>query len=182
MKAVFYGDKNSATRGSGLTGVHHNNNSSSGGAIGGGSTNGQLSTPPEDFAFLDEARIADRPSGGGLGVDMAAWMEIWDYVGGTSFRGFLVEDGGEKSLFAFFDAGVVGRDLKQGLMALIELAEAALGCSQLVICISRSIPDAESKALMKGLQWAGFSITGLDFWGGGLDVTSKKWLLMGMEL
>jgi len=25
----------------------------------------QLSTPPEDFAFLDEARIADRPSGGG---------------------------------------------------------------------------------------------------------------------
>ena len=42
------------------------------------------------------------------------WLEFWDYVGGCSFRGFLggLED--QKSLFAFFDSSVVGRDLKQG--------------------------------------------------------------------
>jgi len=69
-------------------------------------------------------------------------------------------------------------------MALIELGEAALGCSQLVICISRSIASDEAQALMKGLQWAGFSPTTLDFWAGvaNIDVTSKKWLFMGMEL
>ncbi len=67
-------------------------------------------------------------------------------------------------------------------MALIELAEAALGCSQLVICIDRSIPGDDATALMKGLQWAGFSLTTLDFWAGGVDVTSKKWAFMGMEL
>ncbi len=67
-------------------------------------------------------------------------------------------------------------------MALIELAEAALGCSQLVVCISRSIADDEAKALKKGLQWAGFSLTTLDFWAGAgaVDVTSKNWLFVGM--
>jgi hypothetical protein len=48
----------------------------------------------------------------GQGVD--AWLEIWDYVGGCSFRGFVGGKGDEKSLFAFFDSAVIGRDLKQG--------------------------------------------------------------------
>jgi hypothetical protein len=43
-----------------------------------------------------------------------AWIEIWDYAGGSSFRGFVGGDGEKKSLFAFFDSAVVGRDLKQG--------------------------------------------------------------------
>lgn len=43
-----------------------------------------------------------------------AWLEIWDYRGGCSFRGFVGGNGDQKSLFAFFDSAVVGRDLKQG--------------------------------------------------------------------
>lgn len=39
-----------------------------------------------------------------------AWMEVWDYVGGSSFRGFVVGD----TLFFFFQNGDVGRELKQG--------------------------------------------------------------------
>jgi hypothetical protein len=43
-----------------------------------------------------------------------SWFEVWDYVGGCSFRGFVVDNGIEKSLFVFFHAKVVGRDLKPG--------------------------------------------------------------------
>jgi hypothetical protein len=41
------------------------------------------------------------------------WLEIWDYAGGNSFRAFVAEDMGEKNLFVFFDANVLGRDLKK---------------------------------------------------------------------
>ncbi|CAK7268791.1 hypothetical protein SEPCBS57363_003271 [Sporothrix epigloea] len=115
-----------------------------------------------------------------------AWLELWDFVGCGSFRGFLAGSD-EQSLFAFFDASVLSRDLKRALMALIELADSALGCAHLVICVDRSgaeaLPD-EAAALLKGLQWAGFSLTTLDTWTGGacVDVTSNRWIFMGMEL
>lgn len=48
----------------------------------------------------------------GQGAD--AWMEIWDYRGGCSFRGFVGGQGDRKSLFAFFDSSIIGKDLKQG--------------------------------------------------------------------
>ena len=35
---------------------------------------------------------------------------------------------------------------------------------------------------MKGLQWAGFSLTTLDHWTGGVDIISNRWLFMGMEV
>lgn len=118
----------------------------------------------------------------------SAWLELWDFVGCGSFRGFLAEDpAGETSLFAFFDASVLSRDLKRALMALIELADTALHCAHLVICVDRggaeALPD-EAATLLKGLQWAGFSLTTLDTWTGGacVDVTSSRWIFMGMEL
>lgn len=46
--------------------------------------------------------------------DVDAWIEVWDYAGGASFRGFVGGNGENKSLFAFFDSAVIGRDLKQG--------------------------------------------------------------------
>jgi hypothetical protein len=46
------------------------------------------------------------------GVD--AWLEIWDYRGGCSFRGFVGGAGDSKCLFAFFDSSVIRSDLKQG--------------------------------------------------------------------
>ena len=42
------------------------------------------------------------------------WLEVWDYVGGARFRGFIAENEGERVLFVFFDQGVLGSDLKPG--------------------------------------------------------------------
>lgn len=48
------------------------------------------------------------------GSQVNSWLEVWDYAGGCSFRGFISGTGTETCLFAFFDSEVVGRDLKQG--------------------------------------------------------------------
>jgi len=118
----------------------------------------------------------------GQGVD--AWMEVWDYAGGCSFRAFVGGKGEHKSLFAFFDSAVIGRDLKQGLMALIELADSVFALQQVVICVDRSIPETEAKSFMKSLRWVGFELITLDMWANAsnLDVTSDKWLFLGMEV
>lgn len=147
---------------------------------------GQL-TPPDYFPIGDHAAMARhaaerRRVSSSCGV--TAWLEIWDYAGGNSFRAFVAEDPSRevKSLFVFFDAGVLGRDLKQALVALIELAEGPLACSHMVVCVDRVIPEEDRKPLLTGLQWAGFSLTTLDFWTGGVDVTSDRWLFVGMEI
>jgi hypothetical protein len=49
--------------------------------------------------------------GHGLVTD---WLEVYDYVGGARFRGFIAETNGERNLFVFFDQGVLGNDLKPG--------------------------------------------------------------------
>jgi hypothetical protein len=67
-------------------------------------------------------------------------------------------------------------------MALIELAETVFALSQVVICVDRSVPEGDSKAFMKSLRWVGFELVTLDMWAKALDVTSKKWLLLGMEI
>lgn len=102
-------------------------------------------------------------------------------MGGASFRAFVVDDGAEKSLFALFDSGLISRDLKQALIGLIELAD-PLNCSRVVICMERSMPEDDAKALMRSLQWVGFELTTLDRWSGKLDTTSRQWLFMGMDI
>lgn len=215
MKTVFLGERNMATSGSSLTGVH-------GGVPYGDATDYDYDddgTPPAEdqpnhnhFARRRTSSVSvsdgGRSSyGSSLGASSfttassvmsasadapfaapSAWLELWDFVGCGSFRGFLAEDPtGETSLFAFFDASVLSRDLKRALMALIELADTALNCAHLVICVDRggaeALPD-EAATLLKGLQWAGFSLTTLDTWTGGacVDVTSSRWIFMGMEL
>jgi len=110
-------------------------------------------------------------------------MEVWDYAGGASFRAFVANKGDETCLFVFFDIeGVLGRDLKKALMALIELADGPLSCSHIVTCVDRRMPAEEAVELTKSLQWVGFEMTTLDHWAGDLDVTSKKWVFMGMEI
>lgn len=69
------------------------------------------------------------------------------------------------------------------MVAAIELADGPLECSHLVVAIDRSIPERDTRSLMKGLQWAGFSLASLDRWAGGsLDVTSSRWLFMDYEV
>ncbi|KAK4164336.1 ornithine decarboxylase antizyme [Cladorrhinum sp. PSN259] len=194
LRAMFLGERNGAPQHSVLTSVyynHHNINTNSNTNIinSNNSHYGQL-TPPDDFPLAQMASAARGNGGFGsasIGGPIQAYLEIWDYVGGSSFRAFIAEDAGagqdeNKSLFVFFDRHVMSRDLKQALVALIELAEGPLECSHMVICIERNIPAEEARALTKGLQWAGFSLTTLDYWSGGLDVVSDRWLFMGMEV
>lgn len=206
MATTFFGERNGRSAVSGLTGVYqqHDHPANTGsttinrrasaasyagsnaasvdsGYFGSYSSNGhpdqrQQLTPP-----CDGSEMVCRANSN---IEVTAWMEIWDYQGGASFRAFTAEDyaRGERTLFTFFDVGVVGRDLKDALVALMEMAESPLGCSHLVICIDRSIETDEAKTLTKGLQWAGLELMTLDHWAGAIDVTSRDWVFMGTEV
>ncbi|KAI1501467.1 ornithine decarboxylase antizyme-domain-containing protein [Biscogniauxia marginata] len=161
MRSVFPGEGDMASNGSCLTGVQ------------------RALTPPDDYPTPPSS--FSRPHSTSA-VSIKGWMEFWDYVGGTSFRAFVAQEGDEKSLFAFFDSGLVGCDLKQALIALIELADGPMGCAHIVICVDRLMPNDFAKSLMKSLQWVGFELTTLDHWAKDVDVTSDRWLFMGMEV
>ena len=66
------------------------------------------------------------------------------------------------------------------LMALIELTE-TLACLKLVVCLDRSTDPTGLNTLMRDLGWVGFELTTLAPWNGGVDETSKQWLLFAME-
>ncbi|KAL7789997.1 ornithine decarboxylase antizyme domain-containing protein [Trichoderma ceciliae] len=162
MKTVFLGERNLSINDSGLTGAY-------------------LQSPPLDTHLADPFNQGPGLVPAGSLID--AWMEVWDYAGGSSFRGFVADDGKEKTLFIFFDIeGVLGRDLKKALMALIELADGPLACSQIITCLDRRMPADHARDLIKSLQWVGFDMATLDHWANDLDVTSKQWIFMGMEL
>ncbi|KAK1830924.1 ornithine decarboxylase antizyme-domain-containing protein [Podospora conica] len=199
LRAMFLVEGNPVPQLSRLTGVYYNDYGdpvivADRGGVGAGAAPAGAGpslppTPPYDCpigkAAMMHAPSARNMNNGRAGVGfIGAWLEIWDYVGGSSFRAFVSEDvvAGDKSLFVFFDAHILGRDLKQALVALIELAEGPLGCGHMVICIDRTIPGDDTTGLTKGLQWAGFSLTTLDYWTSGQDVWSDRWMFMGMEL
>lgn len=95
MKAVFHGERNSPMHGSGLSGAY-------------------LPTPPDDQFLKDVLPGRSDVDATQRAFDVEAWMELWDYAGGASFRAFVARNGIEKSLFVFFDVeGIVGRDLKK---------------------------------------------------------------------
>lgn len=112
------------------------------------------------------------------------WVEIWDYVGGARFRGFVAEkEDGERAMFVFFDDGVVRSDLKPGLMALLELCDIPFfSCSRLVVCLDRNTNATEMKALTRDLGWVGFGLTTLAEWTRGDEITSDSWIFMGMDV
>ncbi|GAB0145225.1 hypothetical protein EsHS_00005663 [Epichloe bromicola] len=162
MKTVFHGERNLSMDGSCLSSVY-------------------LQTPPPEDHMPDALQQSSHLESRGFEVE--AWMEVWDYAGGASFRAFVATDGQEKSLFVFFDIeGALGRDLKKALMALIELADGPLDCCHLVACVDRRMPVNDAVELTKSLQWVGFEMTTLDHWAHDLDVTSSRWVLMGMEI
>jgi hypothetical protein len=73
------------------------------------------STPPmETWDSYGTSQQQSRMASKVQGQEIDAWIEIWDYAGGCNFRGFVGGNGENKSLFAFFDSSVIGRDLKQG--------------------------------------------------------------------
>ncbi len=99
MKTVFQGEWNMASNGSVLTGVN------------------RALTPPDDYPTPPPS-LSSFSSGYDIRIppmNVEGWMEFWDYAGRTSFRAFVADDAKEKSLFAFFDSGLLNdrRDLKQ---------------------------------------------------------------------
>jgi len=111
------------------------------------------------------------------------WLEIWDYVGGNRFRGFVAEKDGERTMCVFFDQEVIGGDLKAGLMAVLELCEVpGFSCSRLIVCLDRNTETRAKDALIKDLGWIGFQLTTLDGFTQGDKITSDQWLLMDMEV
>nr|POE93429.1 hypothetical protein CFP56_19441 [Quercus suber] len=131
------------------------------------------------------------------------YVEMWDYAGGTRFRGFLAEKPhNERSLFIFFDKEVIGRDLKPGcvtsssssytpdlaltpfrLMALLELASSeAFDCSQFVVCVDRDAPAEDVKDTTRDLGWVGFELMMLEAWTGEDSGISDRWIFLGMDL
>ena len=93
MKIVFLGERGSTDSGALVTGAHISSN---------GRANTAGSPGGEPNAGL---------SGSG-GVHK--WLEVWDYVGGAQFRGFVSGEDEAKSLFIFFGEGVTGSHLKHG--------------------------------------------------------------------
>jgi hypothetical protein len=176
MNGVFLGEEGKAT--------------SKGSVVMGTNTH----SPPDESVDAYNSCFANRKTG----HTIDAWLEVWDYSSGSSFRGFVGGNGDKKSLFTFFGSSVIGGDLKQGwvhllligsqvanfhsLMALIELAETVFAVSQVVICLDRSVPEDDRKAFMKSVRWVGFEMATLDMWADALDVTSDKWLFLGMEI
>jgi hypothetical protein len=45
---------------------------------------------------------------------IADYIEMWDYIGGIRFRGFVAEKEDERAMFIFFDESVIKGDLKAG--------------------------------------------------------------------
>jgi len=69
-------------------------------------------SPSSDGSDDDEMTLGRRQNAAPFRA--TSWLEIWDFVGGASFRAFVADNGYKKSLFTFFDVGVVSsRDLKQ---------------------------------------------------------------------
>jgi oligosaccharide translocation protein RFT1 len=93
------------------------------------------------------------------------FIEVWDYMGGASFRGFVAEKVGrgkvEKTLFLFFE-NVEGTQLKHGLIALIELATECFNCDRLVICLDRKTDGLRN--LIRDFGWVGFELITLAHW------------------
>lgn len=97
MKDVFLGEEGQAL---------------SNGSIGMGAN---AHSPPDDSVDVYNNNYFPRWQG----QPIDAWIEVWDYAGGCSFRGFVGGNGETKSLFAFFDSSVVEREQKQGYVIYI---------------------------------------------------------------
>jgi hypothetical protein len=68
------------------------------------------------------------------------------------------------------------------LMALLELCEVnAFSCDRLVVCIDRRADPAARDTVVKDLGWIGFSLTTLDEFSDGAELTSDQWLFMDMD-
>ncbi|KAK0248064.1 hypothetical protein LTS09_016814 [Friedmanniomyces endolithicus] len=182
MKAVFLVERDSGRQ---KSRVMYAQESRSGGGDGSGKVAMGVDVPRTVHGLPTPSPSPDGRSypkpGGGRAVK--EYVEVFDYVGGARFRGFVAEQGGERSMFVFFDKEVVGKDLKPGLMILLELASSDdFECSQLVICVDRFADEKDVKETTRDLGWVGFELAMLDAWAGRSNAVSDAWLFFGMDI
>ncbi|KAL5371032.1 hypothetical protein PMIN02_012942 [Paraphaeosphaeria minitans] len=173
LRAVFLGEGNLAQQDSLVMGMHN-------------MTTDIVNNYGIDVQ-LDTTSATDSPSPEGYGWVhqkglVSDWIEVWDYVGGIRFRGFVAEKADVKAMVVFFDQNVIGGDLKAGLMALLELCAAEyLACTRLVVCVDRHTQQQPLEVLSKDLGWIGFQLTTLREFAEEGDVISNEWLFMEMD-
>jgi predicted neutral ceramidase superfamily lipid hydrolase len=112
MKAVFLVEKDTGRQNSLVVDAHLSNSSNKEASSTG-------VTIPQHGTIMQHALPTPSPSPDGrtypkMGGLVREYVEMWDYVGSTRFRGFVAEKEGERSLFIFFDREVIGKDLKPG--------------------------------------------------------------------
>jgi len=142
---------------------------------------------PTQSALLQHGQITPSPSPDGRIYPKTTglvrdYVEVWDYVGGVGFKGFVAEHDAGRTLFVFFGKEVIETDLKPGLMSLLELAVVdRFDCAKLVIGLDREAGDEAVKDLSHDLGWAGFELTMLDEWAGQKACTSDRWLFVEVD-
>jgi len=183
------------------------------GSINGCKTNGSSHGGSNNNIHLYNNDVYERNNNLEADENYLQYIEVWDYLGSTSFRGFVDErelprsKQTERTLFLFFDQ-IQNTPLKHGLMALIELATECFNCDWLVICLERNA--AGLQGLVRDLGWVGFELVTLAHWMqiesnnrrsststrsdsfssisttssifSDDEVTSERWLFVGMEL
>ncbi|KAK5682864.1 hypothetical protein LTR17_027334 [Elasticomyces elasticus] len=115
------------------------------------------------------------------GTAVKEYVEVFDYNGGARFRGFVAEKEDERSMFIFFDKEVLGKDLKPGLMALLELSD-FFECSRLMICVDRFGSEDDVKETTRDLGWVGFELATLAEYAGERGGLSDSWLFFSMDV
>ncbi|KAK8227134.1 ornithine decarboxylase antizyme-domain-containing protein [Phyllosticta capitalensis] len=194
LRTIFLGEGNLACQDSLATGMcnnddaiddyinyHHRNSTTAAKRIGnscvGTSNSIGLPSPPDapDVKGINGAPLCCSA--------IEQWIEVWDYVGGARFRGFVADNGDEKNMFVFFDAAATVKDLKPGLISLIELCSLLeFDCTRLNICLDRAAAPDDMKGLMKDLGWIGFEPVTLAEWTDKPPIVSDMWLFLGMEV
>lgn len=175
LRAVFLGEGSQQRQDSLVTGMHNNNDY--GVEIHHGIDNPDrfVDSPPSTSDAVQASQRGDV-------ANISDYIEMWDYVGGHRFRGFVTEKQDEKALFVFFDQSVVKGDLKAGIMALLELREVDyFSHDRLVVCVDRTVEQQDRDRLTKNLGWVGFSLTTLNEYAQGEALISDKWLFMDIE-
>jgi len=104
LKAVFLGEGNLVLKDSLAMGAHNIDDGTKDASSSTAYDYDLLATPPADqmAAHLEEYGLVEQ------------WVEMWDYVGGVRFRGFVAVKGDTRTLFIFFNDNVRTYDLKPG--------------------------------------------------------------------
>ncbi|KAK5169164.1 uncharacterized protein LTR77_006473 [Saxophila tyrrhenica] len=187
LKAVFLVEKDSGFENSLVMDAQHNT------ATAGGYKSGTVQIPlrqqQQKATIMKHDLPTPSPSPDArkpyleIGGMLRDHVEMWDYACDARFTGFVADKEDERALFVFFDKDVMGKDLKPGLMALLELASSKdFDCTQLVICLDRTADGESAEEVSRGLSWAGFELIMLDHWAGEKNCISDRWLFMGMDV